>query len=130
MRRIKNQNFRALAAVILSTGLITACVTQPKIEYVREIPVVTFPVFPPPDCVEYDEETDTVSMPLWYWQQVAEYKIDVNAIRDYLIVLRGQADVKRMKILAEQGRDKTGGMSALARKTREKVDRSLEGERK
>jgi hypothetical protein len=84
---------------------MTACATT-KIEYVREIPAVTFPAFPNPDCVEYDEEADTVSMPLWYWQKVAEYKIDVDAIRDYLTLLHGQADVERMRILAEQGKKK------------------------
>jgi hypothetical protein len=84
---------------------MTACATT-EIEYVREIPTVTFPVFPPPDCVEYNEETYTVSMPLWYWQKVAEYKIDVDAIHDYLTILQGQADVERMKILAEQGKKK------------------------
>jgi hypothetical protein len=84
---------------------ITACATT-KIEYVREIPVVTFPVFPPPDCVEYDEETGTVSMPLWYWQEVAEYKIDVDAARDYLILLREQADVERMKALGKEAEKK------------------------
>jgi hypothetical protein len=56
--------------------------------------------------VEYDEETDTVSMPLWYWQKVAEYKIDVDAIEEYLTILRGQADVERMKILSEKGKKK------------------------
>jgi hypothetical protein len=59
---------------------------------VREIPAVTFPVFPPPDCVEYDEAADTVSMPLWYWQDIAEYKIDVDAVRDYLKTLREAAE--------------------------------------
>jgi hypothetical protein len=83
----------------------TACATT-KIEYVREIPAVDFPVFPPPDCVEYDEATDTVSMPLWYWQQVAEYKIDVDAARDYLTLLRGQADAERIKLLAERAKKK------------------------
>jgi hypothetical protein len=73
---------------------------------VREIPAVDFPVFPPPDCVEYDEATDTVSMPLWYWQDIAEYKIDVDAACDYLTLLRGQEDVERMKILAEQEKKK------------------------
>jgi hypothetical protein len=68
---------------------MTACAT--KIEYVREIPAVTFPAFPPPDCVEYDEATGTVTMPLWYWQKIAEYKIDVDAARDYLKKLRAQA---------------------------------------
>jgi hypothetical protein len=67
---------------------------------VREIPAIDFPVFPPPDCVEYDEATDTVFMPLWYWQDIAEYKIDVDAARDYLTLLRGQAEAERMKLLA------------------------------
>jgi hypothetical protein len=106
---------------------MTTCATT-KIEYIREIPAVTFPVFPPPDCVEYNEEMDTVSMPLWYWQKVAEYKIDVDAAHNYLTLLRGQADVERMKILAEKGKNKTGGMSALAGKAKERTDRSLEGE--
>jgi hypothetical protein len=104
----------ALAATIL-TVLTTACATTTKIEYVREIPVVAFPMFPPPDCVIYDEATDTVSMPLWYWRQVAEYKIDVDAARDYLTILRGRAA--------------SDGMKALAEKARKKTDRLLEGKR-
>jgi len=52
------------------------------------MPDVTFPVFPPPDCVTYDEKTDLVSMPLWYWQKIAEYKIDVDAINKYIKQLR------------------------------------------
>jgi hypothetical protein len=83
-----------------------SCAGTPRIEYVREIPAVVFPVFPPPDCVEYDETADTVFMPLWYWQKIAEYKIDVDAARDYLTLLRGQADVERMKILAERAKKK------------------------
>jgi hypothetical protein len=82
---------------------MTACATRVKTEYAREIPGVAFPVFPPPDCVEYDEETGTVSMPLWYWQAIAEYKIDVDAARDYLTVLRGRADAESTGALAEKG---------------------------
>jgi hypothetical protein len=67
---------------------ITACETTPKVEYIHEIPDVTFPVFPPPDSVAYDEASDTVSMPLWYWQKIAEYKIDVDAIEAYINRLR------------------------------------------
>jgi hypothetical protein len=63
-----------------------------RIEYVRDIPAVVFPLFPPPDCVEYDDATDTVSMPLWYWQKIAEYKIDVDAARDYLSRLKEIAE--------------------------------------
>jgi hypothetical protein len=67
---------------------IPACETTPKIEYIHEIPDVTFPIFPIPDSVTYDEETDTVSMPLWYWQKIAEYKIDVDTIEAYIKGLR------------------------------------------
>jgi hypothetical protein len=62
---------------------------------VRVIPVVAFPIFPQPDCVEYSEETDTVSMPLWYWQKIAEYKIDVDTAREYLLRLRAAAENRR-----------------------------------
>jgi hypothetical protein len=67
---------------------IAACKTTPNVEYIHEIPDVIFPVFPPPDSVTYDEETDSVSMPLWYWQKIAEYKIDVDAIEAYINGLR------------------------------------------
>ncbi|MDR1253344.1 MAG: hypothetical protein LBK62_14475 [Treponema sp.] len=84
----------ALPAVIVLTLLTTACVSAPRIEYVHDVPAVTFPVFPPPDCVEYDEETDTVSMPLWYWQKIAEYKIDVDAAEEYLDRLRAAVQLE------------------------------------
>ena len=88
MLKKKRLNYRAAVAALVLTISMTACAT--KIEYVREIPAVNFPVFPPPDCVTYDEATDTVSMPLWYWQKIAEYKIDVDSARDYLAALRAK----------------------------------------
>jgi hypothetical protein len=109
---------------------MTACETTPRVEYIHEIPDVTFPVFPPPDSVTYDEEADTVTMPLWYWKEIAEYKLDVDAIRDYFTILRGYDDVKEMEKLKEQGIkkiDNTGGMGARAAETRKKVDKELEG---
>jgi hypothetical protein len=77
-----------------------ACETTPRVEYIHEIPDVLFPVFPLPDSVTYDEATDTVSMPLWYWQKIAEYKIDVDAIEIYINGLR---DVQKMRDLKEKG---------------------------
>jgi hypothetical protein len=62
---------------------------------VREIPAVIFPAFPPPDCVTYDEATDIVSMPLWYWQKIAEYKIDVDAVNEYIQRLREAASPQK-----------------------------------
>jgi hypothetical protein len=91
--------------VIVLTLLTIACATT-RTEYIHDVPAVIFPVFPPPDCVEYDEATDTVSMPLWYWQDIAEYKIDVDAAEEYLTILQGQADVEKMKALAEKGKKK------------------------
>jgi hypothetical protein len=41
-------------------------------------------------------------MPLWYWQKVAEYKIDVDAIEVYLKLLQAEQDVQRMKGLKEK----------------------------
>jgi chromatin remodeling complex protein RSC6 len=46
--------------------------------------IPTFPVFPDPYPVTYDDTTDMVSMPLWYWQKIAEYKIDIDAIESYI----------------------------------------------
>ena len=86
---MKRKLLTVLVALFLTIS-ITSCAT--KIEYVRNIPAVSFPVFPPPDCVEYDDETDTVFMPLWYWQKIAEYKIDVDAAREYLNRLRQEAE--------------------------------------
>lgn len=75
--------------------LTQACQTSPRIEIVYDVPDVTFPAFPPPDCVTLDDETGTVSMPLWYWLLIANYKIDVDAIEKYIDRLR---DLKREKL--------------------------------
>ena len=89
MRKIKKLNYLvAIAVGIVLIISITACKTTPRVEYIHEIPDVVFPVFPPPDCVTYDEESDLVSMPLWYWQKIAEFKIDVDAIEIYINQLR------------------------------------------
>jgi hypothetical protein len=49
---------------------------------------VIFPVFPDPVPVTFDAETELVMMPLWYWEQVAQYKIDIDALETYLNKLR------------------------------------------
>ncbi len=69
-----------LTAGIVLMLLIASCQTSPKTEYIHEVPNVIFPVFPPPDSVTFDDVTGLVSMPLWYWQKIAEYKIDVDGI--------------------------------------------------
>jgi hypothetical protein len=78
-----------LATVL--TILIPNCETTPRVEYIHDIPDVVFPVFPPPEPVMLDVETETVSMPLWYWEKVAAYKIDVDAIEEYISRLRKES---------------------------------------
>lgn len=69
----------------VSTALTASCAGSPKVEYVRTaIAVPAFPAFPDPDPVTLDEGTETVSMPLWYWMKIAEYKIGVDAAEAYL----------------------------------------------
>ena len=84
MQKKEKMKYRA-AGILVSVliPLITACVTKGKTEYIYIVPAVDFPLFPDPEPVVLDEETETVSMPLWYWQRIAEYKIDVDAIEKY-----------------------------------------------
>jgi hypothetical protein len=80
----------ALALSVLTLS-ITACASEPRIVYVHDaavIPSFLFPIFPSPDNVRYDEAADTVLMPLEYWQKIAEYKIGVDAIEEYINKLR------------------------------------------
>jgi hypothetical protein len=86
----KKRNYRIiLTALIVLMTLTASCQNAPpKIEYIREVPDIVFPVFPPPDCVSFDPETEIVSMPLWYWQDIAEYKLDIDALEEYLSRLR------------------------------------------
>jgi hypothetical protein len=88
MQKIKKKNFPAILAAISLILSIASCKTTPRVEYIYETPDIVFPVFPAPDSVTYDDETDMVSMPLWYWQKIAEYKIDVDAIESYINQLR------------------------------------------
>ena len=89
MPQSKRQLCPGIAILAISLMLlIPACATTPKIEVVHEIPDLTFPVFPPPDPVTFDQETGLVSMPLWYWKDIAEYKIDVDAIEEYISRVR------------------------------------------
>jgi hypothetical protein len=69
-----------------------SCQTVKTIEYIHEIPNIDFPIFPVPDFVTFDDVTETVSMPLDYWQKMAEYKIDIDAIQKYLNKLRKEKE--------------------------------------
>jgi hypothetical protein len=86
---------------------MTACASEPQVFYVHETPdTPVFPVFPPPDVVTYDDESDTVSMPLWYWQDIAEYKISVDAIHNYLTALQERERKERSEAQAAKDAQK------------------------
>ncbi len=75
-----------LTALVL-TLLSAACVTTHSPD-ICDIPAVVFPVFPAPEYASFDEETGLVSIPLWYWEEIAKYKISVDAIEIYLYRLK------------------------------------------
>ena len=80
---------RNLIRAIILIGLIvlsTSCVSTTKTVVIHDVPDVDFPVFPDPDPVTLDG--DTVTMPLWYFTKIAEYKADVDKIEAYLDELR------------------------------------------
>lgn len=66
--------------------LLTISCASTKTVVVHEYPDVTFPTFPDPEPVTLDGET--VTMPLWYYIKIAEYKADVDKIEEYLQRLR------------------------------------------
>ena len=79
---MKSRNLILAVLLIGSMLLITSCVTETKVvtKVVHDLPDAEFPVFPDPEPVTLDEATETVSMPLWYYTKIAEYKADVDKI--------------------------------------------------
>ena len=75
-------------AIILLVSILsmTSCASAPKTVVIHDVPDVTFPTFPDPDPVTL--VGDTVSMPLWYYEKIAEYKADVDKIEAYMKKLR------------------------------------------
>lgn len=82
----KRRSWLAVAVATSLTTLSMSCATDTVVEYI--VPDVVFPSFPNPDCAEYDEESDKVAVPLWWWVDLAEYKVDVDAVEQYLDALK------------------------------------------
>lgn len=77
-----------LSVLILSMSSCVSSKPVEKVVVIHDVPDVTWPVFPDPEPVTFDPETEIVSMPLWYYQKIAEYKIDVDSIKNYWKALR------------------------------------------
>lgn len=52
-----------------------SCITSQK---TSSTAVVLDPIVNGESVVVYDESTDTVSMPLWYWKKIVRYIIDTQ----------------------------------------------------
>lgn len=74
------------------TLLLLSCETT-KIEYIRDVPEVSFPIFPEVYNEIYDFHMRTVTVPLDWYVAISVYKIDVDAVEEYLRRLR--EEVKR-----------------------------------
>ena len=83
---MRSRNLILVIMLIGSIMLSTSCASTPKTVVVHDVPDVEFPVFPDPDPVVLNG--DTVSMPLWYFTKIAEYKADVDKVEAYLNELR------------------------------------------
>lgn len=62
---------------MILTSLLTSCASSPK----NEGPKIPDPMVNGVSVVVYDETTNYVSMPLWYWKKIVRYFIDTTDIK-------------------------------------------------
>lgn len=70
---------------MISTTLLTFCKTSTTGDSYLD-----WPKFPPPvvagqTIVTFDETSDTVSMPLWYWKDITKYAMDMETTITLLV---------------------------------------------
>ena len=71
-----------LTAILVLLQALISCTTTQVQQQIK--PVQIDSTFPDPidengnSIVTYDSESQTVSMPLWYWLKITEFAIDVN----------------------------------------------------
>lgn len=80
--------WKLVTVALILMLVLTSCKTVKEPE---KDPVITpsFPEFPSPyvdgeSVVTFDEETENVSMPLWYWKAIVRYKVDVDTVESIL----------------------------------------------
>ena len=64
--------------------VLTSCQTYQKNEEQNPVNDLYWPEFPSPELndeyvVQYSEEKQVVTMPLWYWTLIVEYVVDIVA---------------------------------------------------
>ena len=81
MGKKKKKIYIAVAIAIILTILLISCASKPEYIFINKIPTLTFPDFPDPKDVKYNDESGIVSMPLSYWLSIVEYKIDIDTLK-------------------------------------------------
>ncbi|MCP4159102.1 MAG: hypothetical protein GY760_03430 [Deltaproteobacteria bacterium] len=80
-REKRNRKLGLAVKVIMLVLLLTSCASSPvKIKVVLP-PEIKFPVPPDPVGVEYSEDGEIVYVPYELWLKIADYYIDVDAVR-------------------------------------------------
>ena len=80
MQTRKKRNCKAATVALILTLLSASCTSTRK--RIGDVPYVTVPDPIQKDgtsAVILDAETDSVSMPMWYWRKIVNYIIDTQA---------------------------------------------------
>gem|GEM_PF-1858048 len=80
MQTRKKRNCKAAIIALILTSALTCCTSTQKRS--GDVPYVVVPDPIQKDgisAVIFDAETETVSMPLWYWRKIVNYIIDTQA---------------------------------------------------
>lgn len=76
--------FIVVLCVFASLFSVGCCSTTETVEEVI-VPDMKFPEWPNPgqENFSFDDETDTISVPLNYWEKLFYYKNDIEALEEY-----------------------------------------------
>lgn len=75
--RVKNFCKAIILTALIS--LLISCTTTATVTYKNEYVLPPDPIAEDgTQIVNYNEETDTVSMPLWYWKSIVNYIIFIS----------------------------------------------------
>ena len=81
----ERKNGKCALTLILAIALalqLASCQTSPRVVTETVVPPLTFPAVPDPvGFVEVSEDGETVIVATEFWVQLAEYMVDVDAIR-------------------------------------------------
>lgn len=64
---------------MILTLALTCCTSTPKNESMAIPTLPPDPITSDGTCIViYDEKTDTVTLPLWYWKKIVRYMVDTQ----------------------------------------------------